>query len=285
MKKAKGIIGKLKSQINEKHSGRVDIMAVGLISALAGLVIEYINIQLFVNQEQAFALVSLFGVLVILVPPLSIKYYRFSITKKLEESFPKFLSDVTSNIKSGMTLPQALRALQYDSYGKLGPYIKEINAKISWGVPFNKVLTDFAKKTESPNLSRTAHSIIEAHRSGGTMDTVLQAVSESLYELEKIKKERSSSVYSQMLNGYMIYFIFLAVIIGMSRFLLPTFNFGEGGTGFSDTLPAIFRNIVLIQGVFAGLTIGKMSEGRMISGVKHATVLAVVGFAVVVLAG
>ncbi|MBI4018654.1 MAG: type II secretion system F family protein [Candidatus Aenigmarchaeota archaeon] len=285
MKKNKGIIEALRSQIKEKHSDRVDIIAVGLISAFVGLIIEYINIQLFVNHGEMFALVSLFGILVILVPPLSIKYYRFSITKKLEESFPKFLSDVTSNIKSGMTLPQALRALQYDSYGKLGPYVKEINAKISWGVPFNKVLLNFAKKTESPNLTRTARSIIEAHRSGGTMDTVLQAVSESLYELERIKKERSSSVYSQMLNGYMIFFIFLSVMIGMSRFLLPTFNFGDGNSGFADTLPAIFRNIVLIQGVFAGLTIGKMSEGRIIAGVKHAIVLAVVGFTVVVLAG
>ncbi|HLD83726.1 MAG TPA: type II secretion system F family protein [archaeon] len=281
----KSLWDRLRSQVREKHSKRIDVVSVGLVSTFIGLLIEYANFQLFANHGQTFALVSFFGVLVILVPPLAVKYQRFSGTKSMEEDFPKFLNDVTSNLKSGMTLPQALRALQYDSYGKLGPFIKDINAKISWGVPFNKVMLDFAKKSGSPNLSRTVRSIIEAHRSGGTMDTVLQAVSDSLYQLERIKKERSSSVYSQMLNGYMIYFIFLSVMIGMSRFLLPTFSFGENQTGFAETLPAIFRDIVLIQGVFAGLTIGKMSEGRMIAGVKHAIVLAVVGFTVVVLAG
>lgn len=269
--------------VREKHSKRVDIIVISMLSTLAGLIIESVNVQLFLGSNQAFAMMSLVAVLVVLVPPLSIKYSRYNTTKNLEESFPRFLSDITSNIKSGMTLPQAVRALEYNSYGILSKYVNKIAAKTSWGIPFDKVLLSFANESESVNLKRTVRSIIEAHKSGGSMSSVLEAVADSLYELENIKKERTSSVYSQMLNGYMIYFIFLGVMVGMSRFLLPTFTFSETNASFSEGLPNIFRSIVVIQGAFAGLTIGKMSEGRIIAGIKHALVLAVIGFSAIVL--
>ncbi len=269
--------------VREKHSKRVDIVVISMLSTLAGLVIESMNVQFFIGSNQIFAMISLVAVLVVLVPPLSVKYSRFSMTKNLEEAFPRFLSDITSNIKSGMTLPQAVRALEYNSYGLLSKHVRKIAAKTSWGIPFDKVLLSFANESESVNLKRTVRSIIEAHKSGGAMSSVLEAVADSLYELETIKKERTSSVYSQMLNGYMIYFIFLGVMVGMSRFLLPTFTFSDTNVTFSESLPNIFRSIVVIQGVFAGLTIGKMSEGRIIAGIKHAMVLAVIGFSAIVL--
>ena len=272
------------NQIKEKHTNEINVVSIGLFSSFVGLMIEYANFQLFLENEQTFAMLSLVAVLVGIVPPLYIKYTIYNRVKSMESAFPTFLSDITSNIKAGMTLPQAIRSLNIGHYGALSPYVKEIAAKISWGIPFDKVLIDFANKTNSPGMKRTIGSIIEAHKSGGTMNTVLLAVSESLYELEKIKKERTASVYSQMLNGYMIFFIFLGVMIGMSRFLLPTFNFSDGSLDFAQNLPVIFRNIVLIQGIFAGLTIGKMSEGRLIAGVKHAMVLAVIGFSAIVLA-
>ncbi|MBI4014375.1 MAG: type II secretion system F family protein [Candidatus Aenigmarchaeota archaeon] len=273
----------LYEMVREKHSKRVDIIVISMLSTLAGLIIESVNVQLFLESNQIFAMLSLVAVLVVLVPPLSVKYSRYSVTKGLEETFPRLLSDITSNIKSGMTLPQAVRALEYNSYGILSRHVKKISSKTSWGIPFDKVLLSFANESESVNLKRTVRSIIEAHKSGGSMSSVLEAVSDSLYELERIKKERTSSVYSQMLNGYMIYFIFLGVMIGMSRFLLPTFTFDQTNASFSEGLPNIFRSIVVIQGVFAGLTIGKMSEGRIIAGVKHAMVLAVIGFSAIVL--
>jgi hypothetical protein len=39
----------------------------------------------------------------------------------------------------------------------------------------------------------------------------------------------------------------------------------------------LFRNLILIQGLFAGLTIGKMVEGAMVGGIKHSIIMMVVG--------
>ncbi len=47
----------------------------------------------------------------------------------------------------------------------------------------------------------------------------------------------------------------------------------------------IFRNLVILQGLFAGLVIGKMSEGAILGGIKHSLFLVIIGIAVYTLSG
>ena len=121
-------------------------------------------------------------------------------------------------------------------------------------------------------------TINEAHKSGGTIHTVLDAVVETTQGIEKIKKERSASIYAQMINGYIIYFIFLGVMIGISSFLVPAFQVGESEGELQAVLPELFRNLVIIQGIFAGIAVGKMAEGTFIAGAKHSLALTAIGY-------
>lgn len=257
-----------------------DLKKISLITIAAGLAIVYLNLQLFVSVPQVFSIVNLVAVVVVLGIPLLVKYSEYSRVKKIESLFPKFMRDITENIKTGMTLPQAIRSASANQYDILTLYVRDMSAKISWGIPFETVLTDFADKVGSDSMRRTVNTVIEAHRSGGTMETVMEAVVESLHELEKIRKERSASIYSQMINGYLIYIVFLGVMVGMSAFLIPTFQFGE----IQGDLPAIFselfRNLIIIQGFFAGIAIGKMAEGNISAGIKHSLVLVIFGYTV-----
>ncbi len=47
---------------------------------------------------------------------------------------------------------------------------------------------------------------------------------------------------------------------------------------------SIFRNLILIQGLFAGLAVGKMAEGSTISGVKHSMFMMFVGMLIFIVA-
>jgi len=47
----------------------------------------------------------------------------------------------------------------------------------------------------------------------------------------------------------------------------------------------IFRNLILIQGFFAGLTVGKMAEGATIAGLKHSMFLMFVGIIAFIVVG
>ncbi len=259
---------------------KTDLKQVSLITIVIGLIITYVNLQVFVSIPQIFSIVNLIAVVVVLGVPLLVKYSDYSQIKKLEYHFPKLMRDITENIRTGMTLPQAIRVVSSNNYDILTAYVKELNAKISWGIPFDTALMDFADKTRSDSIRRTVQTVIEAHRSGGTIETVMEAVVESLRELEKIKKERSASVYSQMINGYLIYIVFLGVMVGMSAFLIPTFQFENVQSDLRTVFAELFRNLIIIQGFFAGIAIGKMAEGNISAGIKHSMVLVIFGYTV-----
>ena len=264
----------------QKHKKRLGIREIGLITTLVGLIIIYFNFTYFSKNPQIFALINLIAGGIAVGLPVVMLYSHYSRIKKIESLFPVFLHDITENVKAGMTLPQAIKATTANDYGLLTPYVKEVSAKITWGIPLDKVLMDVADELNSQSMRRTVQTINEAHRSGGRIHTVLDSVGKALQELEKIKRERSSSVYSQMINSYVIFFIFLGVMIGMSSFLIPAFRFEEGQSDIGTVLPEIFFWIIIIQGVFAGLSVGKMAEGSIIAGAKHSFVLTIIGYTV-----
>lgn len=259
---------------------------ISIMTTTAGIMLLIINFKFFSNFAQLFAMLNMVSAVIILGFPVMYRYTQFNKVKKIERMFPKYLRDISESIAAGMTLPQAMRSVTKNDYDVLNQHVCDISAKISWGIPFDKVLNDFSLSTGSAMMKRNVQSIIETHRSGGSMDTVLKAVSESFNEIEKIKKERSTSVYSQMINGYMIYIVFLGVMIGMSSMLIPAFHFDEtSNVEMAGMFKEIFRSLIVIQGFFAGISIGKMAEGTIVAGIKHAIVLVVFGYSVFMFLG
>ncbi len=252
---------------------------VSVTSIVAGVLLIAINFTYFFGSPELYAMLNLLGAVLILGVPLIYKYTEYQKIKNIEELFPKYLNDLAENISAGMTLPQAIRATTNIDYGILTPYVKEISSKVSWGVPFEKIMEEFAKKTNSKSMRRNVQTIIETHRSGGSIDTVLRSVSQSLIVLERVKKERSASVYGQMINGYIIYVVFLGVMIGLSSVLVPAFQFGDNNSPeLQSAFGEIFQSLIIIQGFFAGLSIGKMAEGTFFAGIKHSLVLVIFGY-------
>ncbi len=246
-----------------------------------GIIILSINYRYF-HESSFFVFVNIITAFTVAGIPLGIKYIKYKRSRQIELIFPTFLRDITSNLKTGMTLPQAIRATGRNDYGPLNKYVKEIIAKIDWGIPFEKILQIFADVTESLTIKRTVKTITETHKSGGNIGDILDSVARSVQEIEKIKKERSARIYAQMLNGYVIFFVFLGVMLMLSRFLVPAFQ--EGAEANAEELTALFNQLflrlTLIQGFFAGLSIGQMAEGSLTAGIKHVFVLMSIGYTV-----
>ncbi len=260
-------------------------------SVLLGCLVIVANLMFLRNMPlfgEYFPLINVVGSLVILGPLGFLKYIEYQKNKEIEERFPDFLRNVTEGIKSGMTLPRAIEEAADSGYGILDPYVKKMSSQIDWGVPFDEVLRRFADKVGSVSIDRTVTTIIEAHRSGGNVSEVLEVVGESVKNMERLKKERKSHVYSQVVTGYMIYFVFLGVMIGLQRFLIPNIVVEGGAMGIgggaldpnqiSMTYKEMFQNLVVIQGFFSGLAIGKMSTGSIVAGLQHVVVLVFAGY-------
>lgn len=244
------------------------------------------DLQLFEEYSSAF---NLIGAAIVFLPSVIIKYKTYQRKKEMERRFPAFLRDVTEGTQAGMTLPRAIKNASENRYGALTPEINKMATQLDWGVPFEEVLERFAERVGSDVLRRTVSTIIETHRSGGNVSEVLETVGDSVMQIKRIKQERKSHVYSQMITGYTIYFVFLGVMIGLQKFLIPSLagaggaSVGMGGEsmnmkGLVTAYKGIFKNLVIIQGFFSGIAIGKMSEGSVLAGLQHVIVLVSIGY-------
>ena len=266
------------------------------LSGMLTMVLVIINFLLFIDQPTLFSSINIIAGLLFAMPILMNYYLDYKKRKEIEELFPIFLRDFVESVRGGMTLPQAFKSIKKNDYKSLTPYVKRISAQLEWGIPIDKVLLSFSKSTGSKFIGRVISSVIESHRYGGNLAETFEALSNTSLEVEKLKQERALYLNSQMITGYIIFFVFLAVIIGLGRFLVPSLSevsaagLGNAPVGISSEKLAleyksIFRNLIILQGLFAGLAVGKMSEGSIIGGVKHSLFMMIVGIVVFSLIG
>ncbi|HIQ50267.1 MAG TPA: type II secretion system F family protein [Nanoarchaeota archaeon] len=262
-----------------------------LVFISIGLSLFILNLLVFTFEERIKSIINLFASLLIIIPTFLMRYYIYRKEREIESRFPDFLRDVVDAINSGMTLPQAIKHVMDNDYGALSKYVKQIGAQIDWGIPFEKVLRNFGKKIGNKVIKRAISTIIETHRSGGRISDTLLTVTETLIEINKIRKERLAYIYSQILSGYIIFFVFLGIMISIIKFLLPGMllpGIEEISTAQridTEFYKEMFLYLILIEGAFSGIAIGKMSEGTIIAGLKHSLILCSIGYAVFVLMG
>ncbi len=275
------------------------IMLEGNFPVETSAIIESVRVEGYSNmQRYGHMILNMVGVVLAIAPLLVLKYRSFQKTAKIENRFPDFIRDLVEGVRSGMSLPQAISNTAENDYGHLTPYVKEMSARIEWGIPFDKVLRDFSEEIDSKIIKRAANTIIQSYKSGGNVGEVLSTVGSNIDKIKQLKSQRESELYGQMVTGYIVYFVFLGVMIALINYLLPAMTVGGdipdvggiggmGGMGGVDEMLSmyrpIFRNLVVIQSVFSGLVIGKLSEGELKAGGKHVAILLTVGYIAAIL--
>ena len=263
----------------------IKILGIGGVGALIIVAFTF----LFLRETPAlFATLLLVAAVVLFAPLGIIKYAEVTKVKQHEEAFPQFISDMVKSVRSGMTLPQAIRNLAENEYGALTPQVRKLNAQLEWGIPFSTSFLNFTKETKSRLIQRIGSTIIESHQFGGNIIEVFESISETALEIENLREERKLFLNSQMISGYIIFFVFLVVLIGLQKFLVPALSgmqpIGEESVDVQQTASqlneeykSIFRNLIILQGLFAGLVTGKMAEGAMAAGLKHSGIMVLLG--------
>jgi len=263
-----------------------------ILNTFIAVCIILINFLFLKEIPNIFPVINIFAFMLAVLPIVLWRYLEYRKLKIVESVFPNFLRDFIELMRGGMTVEQAMKNLRKNDYKELNPYVKKMAAQLDWGIPVEKVLINFAKSTKSKMIERTISSVIESHRFGGNLTDTLEALSNASVEVQRLKTERVMYLYSQVTTGYIIFFVFLGVMIAMEKFLIPSLSTisVEGVTGApKESLVGeyrdLFRNLILIQGLFAGLSVGKMAEGKIISGVKHSLIMMVVGLIVFTIVG
>ena len=204
----------------------------------------------------------------------------------------EFTRNLAENVKGGTPIGQSIMNMSTKDFGSLTPHIQKLANQMTLGISLNKALDTFAEDIGSKSVKRAVTLIREAETSGGKIDDILDSVASSIYQIDKLRQERKAAVSSLVVQGYVIFFIFIGIMLVMQFKILPLTADVGTGTSFGDLsgseletqsvsvdrLSRPFFYLLLVQGFFSGLAIGKLSEGSIKAGVKHSFVMTVAAF-------
>lgn len=252
-----------------------------------------ILLSLLFMKTSAFILIFGIGIIVGISPFILQVIKEGKINNEKEEMFLEFARNLVESVKMGSPISKSIINVRNKPYGVLSPHIKKLANQISLGIPLVKALQIFAKDVSNKTVSRAITLIGQAERAGGDIGEILESVAEAVSMSDKLKKERKAAISTLVVQGYIIFVVFMIIILVMQFQILPMISgiadVGSlGGTSGVSTGQAFdqkeiansFLNLLLIQGFFSGLTIGKLAEGSIKRGIKHSFALMFISFIV-----
>ncbi|MFH1503622.1 MAG: type II secretion system F family protein [Candidatus Diapherotrites archaeon] len=260
-----------------------------------GLAILVVGLSFIFYNTKVFFLFFGIGILTGALPFVITLINETRTENEKEEMFLEFTRNLVESVKTGTPISKSIINLKEKSYGVLGENMKKLANQISLGIPLNYALNVFAKDVDNKTVSRTITLIGEAEIAGGDIGGILESVAEAVSISDKLKKERKAAISTLVVQGYIIFFVFMIIILIMEFQILPmvsgiaelgsigggTFaNVGGGETIDQEDISNSFLYLLLIQGFFTGLTIGKLGAGGFKAGVKHSFTLMLISFTV-----
>jgi len=269
------------------------------IGIISGIIVLIANIVLFVFIRDFNLFLFLIGIVIgVIVLPFVIGVTLESRKEKeISEMFLEFSRNLAESVGAGTPISKSILNMSKKNYGPLTPHVKKLANQISLGIPINTAMKIFSDDVGNPVISRAVALMSEAERAGGEIGYILESTASSIAEVEKLKKERQAAIFNLVVQGYIIFFVFIGIMLVMEFKILPlTAGIGQIGAGdgiigslgspvgaaapilSAETLAKPFLYLLLTQGVFAGLVIGKLSEGSIKSGIKHSFILTIFSF-------
>ncbi|MBI2629776.1 type II secretion system F family protein [Candidatus Pacearchaeota archaeon] len=260
-----------------------------VIGVIAGAILLGFNF-IFLREEKVFFLLIAVAFIIAAFPFVAYIVLEGRKEKENNEMFLEFTRNLVESVKSGTPISKGVLNLRDKYYGTLTPHIRKLANQISIGIPLRDALETFARDVDSIVIRRAVTLISEAEKAGGEIEGILASVTKSISQIEDLKKERESAIASLVVQGYVIFMVFIAIMLIMQFKILPVTEGlttgaeggGDGLEGFisfgqgSLTPEQLARPLLLLlltQGIFTGLAVGKLAEGTIKSGVKHSFIM------------
>ncbi|NPE09579.1 MAG: type II secretion system F family protein [Asgard group archaeon] len=259
-------------------------VAMGAIAALIFAGVFNLHEQITASDFIAF------GILLTIAPPSVAFFIDNNWRSGIDANLPNLLRDIADAQRTGLSLPRAVSESSKRNYGPLTPELQKMAAKISWGIPFDQAMRSFTETADTELNNRAAILILEAQRSGGVIEDIFDSAQKHVEDILALRKERLGQMKPYIWIIYAAFIIFLLVIVVLfNTFFYPM---SEMYTEFQgnqfqnlglnpqvlESYKILFLHMTIVEGLFSGLVAGKMGEGKAKSGLKHSTIMVLIGW-------
>jgi flagellar protein FlaJ len=257
----------------------------GIVFAIA-----IIGVSFLFWGDKLFYFVLGIGIVVGVTPFVFTIINAARIENQKEQMFLEFSRNLVESVKTGTPISKSIVNMRDKPYGVLSPHVRKLANQISMGIPLSQALQVFSRDVGTRSISRVLTLIGQAEKAGGDIGQILESVAGAVNMSDKLKKERKATISTLVVQGYIIFLVFMIIILVMQFKILPLLSgiadvrsIGTGTLGISqpqglEDISGAFLYLLLIQGFFSGITIGKLSEGSFKAGIKHSFALMVASF-------
>ena len=252
------------------------ILAIILMVYIA-FIILFLLVSLLLSFNVPIALVLAIGtptIAFILVLFLKIE----KRASEIENSIPDFLRQLSSMLKVGLSLENAL--VDMSDHGK-GPLYDELRrVVVRMGKSLDESFSNMAMRLNSKDLERSFKIILNAHKSGGSLSDIILDVSDDLRAMLILKRERKASVMMSIMFLIIASTIAAPFALGMvgvySSFMI---ELGKGGA-ICEVAPLAAEIYLIIHSILAGFLIALMMYGDLKKWLRYSIPITCTAFAV-----
>ena len=218
--------------------------------------------------------------------------------KRIEASIPDFLERLAATNEAGMSMVESFGRVARSDLGALTTEMRRTWADMQWGAHMETAFRRFESRIRTPAITRVTTLTTNAMGATNDIGPVLRIAADEAKSARRLERDRHNELITYVVVVYVAFFVFLGIVLALDQVFIPSIPTGidvGGGTapgtglGFGgglgelteakkDAYGLVFFHAGLIQGYVSGFVAGMMSDGRLSSGAKHATVMLAVAY-------
>ena len=212
-------------------------------------------------------------ILAIFVPTIAFVLIIFMKIEKrageIENSIPDFLRQLSSMLRVGLSLENALVDMSNHGKGPLYDELRRVVVEIRMGKSLDESFNNMAIRLNSKDLERSFKIILNAHKSGGSLSDIILDVSDDLRAMLVLKRERKASVMMSIMFLIIASTVAAPFALGMvgvySAFMI---DLGKGGA-ICEVAPLAAEIYLIIHSILAGFLIALIMYGDLKKGLRY----------------
>lgn len=229
------------------------------------------------------------------VLPVSVFHeMRVRRARKVEKGLPDALGKLAGFNDRGIGLLQSFMILGKSSSGPLAVELRAVEKDVSWNGNLGGALRRLRLRVNTVTMAKLGILLERASRATSNLKEVLAIAATDAAKTEGLRARRRQSMVSYVIVVYIVFAVFLYVV-----YMVADLFYGPGGLGVaaaaaggsgglssgldSRSAKLLFMQASIVQGACCGLVAGRLGEGHVLSGLKHAVFMGVTAWLVFVL--
>lgn len=210
--------------------------------------------------------------LALVIPTLPAAIYEIVISREvkgLTKGITSFLRDLVEVRKTGLSPEKCIIVLSARDYGIFSKHLRDMAMRLSLGFSLSRIYSLLVSKIRAWRAKVFLYILTDAIEVGGGSPETLESMAWFAEMSEHVEKEKAASMRTLMVIPYIgaitviISMVFLAVF--MKSLALSV---GAYRNALMLVMPATMLNVYIM-----GLVTGKIANGTVSSGFKHAIIL------------